>query len=153
MTTTEVQELLLATMPQWHYWIDKPFKALLDDHISLGMYYCIQMLKEHGKSMTMTELARTTHSHKQQITKTVDRLTECKFAERVSDPNDRRIVRLQLTQEGLNYSERFLSQNAVYYQSMFDEMPPEERENFYQALRTLHECFCNMQKRKCNPQS
>ena len=150
MKTSELQELLLATMPQWHYWISKPFKSLLDDSISLSMYYCIQILKEHGESMTMTELARFTHSPKQQMTKTVDRLTECCFAERISDPSDRRIVRLKLTQKGKNYIEHFLSEKAFYYQSMFDEMTPEEREDFYQALQTLHGCFCNMHKRKQN---
>ena len=148
MKTAELQELLLATMPQWHYWIDKPFKSLLDDHMSLGMYYCIQILKEHGESMTMSELARSTHSPKQQMTKTVDKLTEYRFAERISDPNDRRIVRLQLTQEGRDYIDKFLSQNAVYYQSMFDEMPPEERQAFYSSLQTLHTIFCKMHQRK-----
>lgn len=148
MKTSELQELLLATMPQWHYWIDKPFKTLLDDSMSLGMYYCIQLLKEHGESLTMSELARMTHSPKQQITKTVDRLTECNFAERVSDPSDRRIVRLKLTPEGKAYTEHFLSEKAGYYQNLFEEMPSEERENFYQALSVMHECFCNMFQRK-----
>ncbi len=148
MKTSELQELLLRTMPQWHYWIDKPFKTLLDDSVSLSMYYCIQILKENGESLTMTELARMTHSPKQQMTKTVDRLTECNFAERISDPNDRRIVRLKLTQEGRDYTEHFLSEKAGYYQNLFDEMPPEEREEFYQALHTLHECFCKMHRRK-----
>lgn len=148
MKTAELQELLLSTMPQWHYWIDKPFKTLLDDSMSLGMYYCIQILIEHGDSLTMSELARFTHSPKQQITKTVDRLTECNFAERISDPSDRRIVRLKLTQQGKDYISHFLTEKAGYYQNLFDEMPSEEREAFYQALRTLHECFCNMHKRK-----
>lgn len=143
-----MQELLLATMPQWHYWIDKPFKTLLDDHVSLSMYYCIQLLREHGDTMTMSELARSTHSPKQQVTKTVDRLTECGFAERVADPSDRRIVRLKLTQEGREYIDRFLSQDAAYYQSMFEEMPPDEQENFCQALKALHQCFCHMHQRK-----
>ncbi len=151
MKTSELQELLLATMPQWHYWIDKPFKPLLDDNINLSMYYCLQMLKEHGESITMSELARFTHSPKQQMTKTVDRLTECNFAERSPDPNDRRIVRLKLTQQGKDYIGHFLSEKAGYYQNLFEEMPPDEREQFYQALKTLHECFCNLHKRKINP--
>lgn len=148
MKTSELQELLFSVMPQWYYWIDKPFKSLLDNHISLSMYYCIQVLKENGDTMTMTELARATHSPKQQMTKTVDRLIESNFAERISDPADRRIVRLKLTPEGLSYMENFLSEDAVYYQNLFDEMPDAERKNFYQALQTLHTCFCNMHQRK-----
>lgn len=148
MKPSELQELLLAVMPQWYYWIARPVKSLLDDRITLNMYYCIQTLKEHGESLSMSELARFTHSPKQQMTKTVDRLTECNFAERVPDPNDRRIIRLKLTQQGKAFTEHFLSEKAGYYQNLFEEMPPEEREQFYQALMTLRKCFCNMHKRK-----
>lgn len=148
MEISELQELLLKITPQWHYWVGKPFKSLLDDHISLSMYYCIQTLKEHDETLNMSELALFTHNSKQQITKTVDRLIEHKFAERISDPNDRRIIRLKLTQKGKDYTTHFLSENAGCYQNMFENMTPEEHQDFYHALQTLHDCFCNMHQRK-----
>ena len=42
MQTNEIQELLLDTIPAWHYWFARPFKRMLNDGVSLDMYYCIQ---------------------------------------------------------------------------------------------------------------
>ena len=60
MKSTKTQELLLNLMPMWNYQIAKPFKQLLDEGVSLEMYYCIQMLRWQGGAMTMSQLARQT---------------------------------------------------------------------------------------------
>ena len=57
MQTNEIQELLLDTIPAWHYWFARPFKRMLNDGVSLDMYYCIQSMRRSGRTMTMTELA------------------------------------------------------------------------------------------------
>ncbi len=41
----QIQEESLGLLPQWNYRIIKPFKQLLDEGISLEMYYCIQILR------------------------------------------------------------------------------------------------------------
>ena len=38
MQTNEIQELLLDTIPAWHYWFARPFKRMLNDGVSLDMY-------------------------------------------------------------------------------------------------------------------
>ena len=53
-----LQEELLALMPVWNYRIAKPFKQMLDEGVSLEMYYCIQTLRWYGGTLTMSELAR-----------------------------------------------------------------------------------------------
>ena len=60
MQTNEIQELLLDTIPAWHYWFARPFKRMLNDGVSLDMYYCIQSMRRSGRTMTMTELATPT---------------------------------------------------------------------------------------------
>ena len=35
MQTNEIQELLLDTIPAWHYWFARPFKRMLNDGVSL----------------------------------------------------------------------------------------------------------------------
>ena len=105
--------MLLAIMPQWHYWFAKPFKRLLDDGVSLEMYYCIQFLRLNGETMTMSELAATTGMTKQQMTKIVNRLIEHNFVERVSDPDDRRIIRLKIKDKAESYINRFLDRDAA----------------------------------------
>lgn len=150
MDHSEMQELLLATLPQWHYWVAKPMKLMLDEGISVGMYYCMQMLRAHGKTMTMSEMARSVQCSKQQMTKTVNKLIECRFMERVPDPADRRIIRLGLTQEGEDFIARFHALSAECYQPMFNRMSPEEQTAFSDALCTIHRIFSGLFEKQRN---
>ncbi len=139
-----LQELILATHPLWHYWMVKPFKQLLDEDVSVGMYYCIQTLSANGDTMTMSELAKTVHCSKQQMTKTVNKLIECGLTERIQDPTDRRIVRLKLTEEGMQFMHYFLDKVSDYYKPMFDLMSQEEQSAFAESLLTLHRIFMDL---------
>lgn len=142
-----LQELILATHPLWHYWMVKPFKQMLDEDVSIGMYYCIQTLAAHGDTMTMSELAKTVHCSKQQMTKTVNKLMECGLTARIQDPSDRRIVRLKLTEEGVQFITCFLDKVTDYYKPMLDLMNQEERTDFTEAIRTLHRIFSDIKTR------
>ena len=144
MQTREMQELLLAIMPQWHCYIAKPFKRLLDEGVSPEMYTCIRIVQESGGNITMSELARWMHMPKQQMTKLVDRLIDRQFVERVSDPDDRRIIRLRLTDRAQDYIDHFLEQETAYYRDLFDSMPQTDRDDFHRALETMHRVFCNL---------
>lgn len=148
MQTSEMQELLLSIMPHWYCYIAKPFKQLLAEGISLDMYYCIRILGECSENITMSELAKWMHMSKQQLTKLVDKMIERAFVERVADPNDRRIVRLQLTQNAQKYIDSFLAEDAVYYRELFDSMTEKDREEFGNALSVMQRTFIHMAKEK-----
>ena len=152
MESTKIQELLLGLMPWWNYQIAKPFKQLLDEGVSLEMYYCIQTLRWLGGTMTMSELANWTKMPKQQMTKMVNRLVEQEFVERIDDPQDRRIIKIQITDKALEYIDHFLKNTAGFH-SLLDQLGEEEKEKFQQALELL---FDVLSKVPCNfslPQS
>ena len=113
MQTNEIQELLLDTIPAWHYWFARPFKRMLNDGVSLDMYYCIQSMRRSGHTMTMTELANFARMPKQQMSKLVDRLVDGGFAERLSDPDDRRVIRLRATAKADEYIAAFFEKDAA----------------------------------------
>ena len=141
MQSNEIQELLLDTIPAWHYWFARPFKRMLSDGVSLDMYYCLQTLRRHDGTMTMTELANFAGMPKQQMSKVVDRLVDGGFTERLSDPGDRRIIRLRPTEKADEYVRQFLEQDAAPYRQFFEDLSEEERERFCQALTAMHEIF------------
>lgn len=141
MQNVEIQELLLDTIPAWHFWFIRPFKKLLDEGVSLDMYYCIQALRRHGDTVTMTELSRLARMPKQQMSKLVDRLVESGFAERLSDPDDRRVVRLRTTDRAEEYIRHFLEKDAAEYRTFFDLLSPDERDRFCRALTDMHDIF------------
>lgn len=138
METRQLQELLLEAMPLWHFYIFKPFKRQLDQGVSLGMYHCIQHIRQHNGTVTMSRLARESRCPKQQMTKLISRLIECRFAERIPDPADRRIVRIRLTDEGLQYAEKFLSEDAAYFHKLLDGLTPEDKDALGGALETFN---------------
>ncbi len=144
METRQLQELLLAAMPLWHHYIIKPFTRQLDQGVSVGMYYCIQQIRQSSEAVTMSRLARDAHCPKQQMTKVVNRLIEYGFAERISDPADRRIVRLRLTEEGAQYAEKFLSEDAAYFQKLLDGLTPEDKDALGGALGTLNRILLSL---------
>ena len=146
MQTKDMQDMLLSIMPPWYCYIAKPFKALLAEGVSLNMYHCIRILGE-CPNMTMSELARCTRTSKQQMTKIVDRMIARGFVERASDPDDRRIIRLQITDHAQEYIDRFLSQDAVYYRTFFESMPEDDRTEFCRALESIRRVFMHLNEK------
>ena len=144
--TSEIQELLLAVLPHWRYRIVKPFKKILGDGVSMEMYYCIQILRTNPDLMTMTELARKTGMPKQQVTKMVDRLIGQEFVERVQSPDDRRTIKLKITDKATEYINHFLESDAACFKEFFDNMESDDRNAFASALKTIFDIFIEMSK-------
>lgn len=136
MDIKKIQKTLLAVLPVWNYKIEKPFKKLLDEGVSLEMYYCLQTIQCHG-ALTMSELANLVKMPKQQMTKIVNRLVEQGFAKRIYDPSDRRIIKIEITDNALTYIDQFLTQDAEGFQKLLEEMSETDRSDFMQALNTL----------------
>lgn len=148
LKTIRIQETILELLPQWNDIIVKPFKKSLDEGVSLEMYYCIQRLKWLGGAATMTELSKISRIPKHQMTKLVNNLVEYKFVERVSDPSDRRLVRIVLTEDGKCYVDHFLNENAKYFQDLIEQIAIEDREVFHQSLNNIFSTLCKLNSDK-----
>ncbi len=143
----ETQEKLLALLPLWNYRIAKPFKQLLDEGISLEMYYFLQTLRWLGGTMVMSELAPYVQMQKQQMTKIVNRLVELEFIKRIYDTTDRRMIKLQITDKALEYIDYFLKEDAGCFRQMLEGMNETELCDFKKAMdiliRVLPELPCD----------
>ena len=146
MNDQDLKAMLYPLTGQWHRFIAKPYKTLLNEHVSPGVFHCMLILQKHGDNMTMSELARHSQCSKQQMTKLVDKLIENGFAERISDPDDRRIIRLRLTESGQGFLTRFWQDADTYYDSLLGEMTEDEQSDFCQALGTLHRIFTRLEQ-------
>ncbi len=141
MEIGQIQEDLLGLLPQWNYRITKPFKQLLDEGISLEMYYCIRILRWLGGTATMTELGTYAQMPKQQTTKMVIRLVEHQLVERLDDPADRRIIKIRLTDKALQYIDHFLSEDAKCFRTLLEQMDDGDRADFRDAIKTISDIF------------
>ncbi len=144
MEYTQIQEMLLTLLPLWNYRIAKPFKQLLDEGISLEMYYCIRTLQWGGGTMIMSELAGYTKMQKQQMTQMVSRLVDLGLVERLYDPSNRRIIKIRLTDKAADYMEHFLEHDAGCFRPLLEEMTPQDLSNFKKGLELLIGVFSNM---------
>ena len=139
----KIQEAILSALPVWYCNIERPIKQVLDEKVSLEMYYCIKVPQYTG-SLTMTELARYIKVPKQQMTKLVNRLVEQDFAKRIYDPSDRRIIKIELTDSALQYIDRFLAQDMECYQKLVEQMNETDRNDFFNAMTTLSRILHNI---------
>lgn len=144
MEFLEIQEKLLSLLPVWNYQIAKPFKQLLDEGVSLDMYYCIKTLEWCGGASSMTQLANLTKMPKQQMTKMADRLVEQGFVVRYDDPEDRRVVMIRLTERAKAFIEYFMEHDASCFRPLLEQMTAKDLEDFGNALDQLLAVFCRL---------
>ncbi|MCM1551788.1 MAG: MarR family transcriptional regulator [Butyrivibrio sp.] len=143
MDVKEIQKDLLLLLPHWNYRIIRPIKQLLDDGVSLEMYYCLQMLRTSG-AVTMTKFSEMINMPKHQLSKMSNRLFEQNFIERIYDPADRRITKIKITDTAVSYMDKFRSDNTDCYHEFMDYLEPDELNRFGEAVRTILELFCKV---------
>lgn len=149
MEFRQIQEQLLSMLPLWNYRIAKPFKQLLEEGISLEMYYCIKTIQWYGEPLTMSELARYTMSSKQQMTKVVNRLVEQELVERVYDPSNRRIIKIKVTEKALSYIEHFIECNAGCFRPFLEQMSSEDLADFQKGIGLVYRSLANLPWDSC----
>ena len=132
-----VQNLLLV-MPNWHSKLVRPFRDTLHKEMSLETYYCLETLKMSGP-VTMKELACLLKVPKQQVTKLVDTLGGHRFIERVQNEEDRRSVRICLTDLAIAYLDDYYLKNTDFIRNMEAQLTDRELDRLNDALETLGE--------------
>ena len=85
----------------------------------------------------MSELARYVRMPKHQMTKMADRLIAHEFVKRVYDVDDRRVIRLQITEKALAYIDHFLDEDAGCFRKLFENMTEENRVRFQEAMKAM----------------
>ena len=86
---------------------------------------------------TMGRLSERLHVRQNALTQAADRLVNHGLAERLSDPTDRRIVRLRLTATGEAWVRERGSRRRARYAHLWSLLDPHERAEFLQAVRVL----------------
>lgn len=149
MDNKQIREQLLSMLPLWNYRITKPFKQLLDNGISLEMYYCIKTIQWYGEPLTMSELARYTMSSKQQMTKVVNRLVEQGLAERIYCPSNRRIIKINVKEKAMLYTDHFIEYNAKCFCPFLEEMDKKDLADFQKGIELVYHSLANLSWENC----
>ncbi len=90
-----------------------------------------------GPGETMGRLSERLHVRQNALTQAADRLVNHGLAERLSDPADRRIVRLRLTMTGEAWVRERRGRRRARYEHLWNLLDAQERSEFLHAVRVL----------------
>ena len=104
--------------------------------ISVSQAYALGALAQHG-ALTMGGLAAELHLTVSTMTRVVDQLVGRSLAKRVTDPDDRRVCRVQPTARGRALWRRLEHELLEIDEEVLRTLSSSEREALIRALRLL----------------
>lgn len=107
-----------------------------DSDLSPTQSAVLATLANHGP-VTLGELAELERVASPTVTKVTGLLQERGLVVKVTDPSDRRFVRVELTTEGQALVERSRARKTAWLARQLQELPPEELEQLVAATEVL----------------
>jgi DNA-binding MarR family transcriptional regulator len=107
-----------------------------DSDLSPTQSAVLATLANHGP-VTLGELAELERVASPTITKVTGILRERGLVEKVTDPDDRRFVRVELTADGRALVERSRARKTAWLARQLHDLPPEELERLAAAAEVL----------------
>ena len=101
--------------------------------ITMPQFVVLEILHREGQSR-MTDLARLINVTTAAMTGIVDRLVRDGYLERSSDPDDRRIIKVDLTAKGSKAVKNIIDQRKQIFSKIFGVLSQEDREEYLKIL-------------------
>ena len=140
MTTSKIDLIadhLISIHPLLYKSISKPLR--LQTSITPGGMYVLGSLNRHG-TLSMSDIGKCLSMPKPHVTVIVDKLIEEGLVERQSDPKDRRVINILMTEKGLKEFSAIkvaISENLKLKLSKLDEAEQEVLLTATQQVREI----------------
>ncbi len=110
-------------------WVShRRFEQELDAfHLTMPQYIALKCIHQNETGCSMSELAQSSHQVSATMTGIVDRLVDHGLVVRQRDPNDRRTLRVGLTQAGEDLLARVREQKRAWLREFLETLSAEER--------------------------
>jgi MarR family transcriptional regulator, organic hydroperoxide resistance regulator len=105
--------------------------------ITPPQFVALQWLFEDG-DMTIGELSNKMYLACSTTTDLVDRMEKNLLVERVKNPNDRRVVRIHLLEEGKRIIDEVIKKRQVYLEEVLVDFSTDEIQLLQKSLKKLH---------------
>jgi len=117
-----------------------------------GDFEVLALLRRNEPNLlTPVEVAKKLLSSQSGMTGKLDRLEEQGLIQRLPDPEDRRVVRLRVTDSGRRLIDEAFSSSLEVYESILDELSTAEREQLATLLTKLLKRLDHLAKSKQVP--
>jgi DNA-binding MarR family transcriptional regulator len=114
-------------------------RALAPWGLTVAQAPVLTVLREAGKPVMITEVARRLLLETPSVTTMVDRLTERGLVERVKDPKDRRKTLVTLTKKGKQLVESIREPGRQLEDELFQALEKDERTTLREILQKFHD--------------
>jgi DNA-binding MarR family transcriptional regulator len=111
-------------------------KELHKNEITLPQFFILEFLAREGESK-MTELAHSMNVSTAAMTGIVDRLVRDSYAERIFDPNDRRTIKVKLTNGGTSVVKKICERKQQMIVKVFGRISEADREQYLRVLNQI----------------
>lgn len=129
-------EKLLAIFPYWEYVVMRPLARHMrqtEGDLSVEEYFLLQIVRWY-KTLTMTEVAQHLSTTKQQATLKVDRLCARGYLRRVQGPGDRRVIRVEATEQAVRETNACRAHMGVFADVLRQKLDDTDRETLHTAM-------------------
>ena len=109
-------------------------QELAEFNLTVSQFAALRALQGFEEGCTMSELAEAARQISATMTGIVDRLVERGVIDRHRNPNDRRSIRISLTEEGAELLETIRQQKRVRLRQFLAELSPSERQDFVRMI-------------------
>jgi len=110
---------------------------LAQGKISLPQFLILDFLNSLGE-LKMSDIAKHMRVTTAAMTGMVDRLVCCGYAERLSVPNDRRVIKIKATVKGIELVKRIYQQRRQMIIDIFGQLSQQDRENYLKILTQIY---------------
>jgi DNA-binding MarR family transcriptional regulator len=97
----------------------------------------ILMYINENNEKSMSEISLMTGLEKSSFTRSIDYLVKNGFITRNPSENDRRIIKLSLTNKGINAAELIKNDFDMYLDSLISDFSKKEKDEFFESLTTI----------------
>jgi len=113
--------------------------------VTISQCHAIVEIGRSGE-VSLSELAELLALDKSTMSRTINNLVEDGLVIRELDPEDRRYVKIKLTDKGIKIFKNIEESMDRYYKAIFNSVPEEKREQVLDSLKLLIEA---VNKNKC----
>ena len=132
----QIVDDLYLFFPLFRKKLFKPNKMLKEKKIPRSHYHILKVLKKKGE-LSISEISRMIHISKSNMTSLIDKLVVEGLVERLRDENDRRVINIAITEEGLHILDDWKKQSNNEIKMNLSSLSEEDLQKFYDSVENI----------------
>jgi len=145
--TIEESQLFIHVPRRLRHVIVRGLKKPSDTHLNRTQFMTVMLLKENG-TVPMHFLGSIIGMEKGSLTQVVDKLVDLGMVERNRDPEDRRLVLVQLSPEGRRFADEMQGNFNAHLRQVLEALDEDEVKDLIESLKSIQKIVEKIEENK-----